>query len=296
MATVSITEIVKSIRDLPSLPAVVMELMSCIDQEDSGANLLGEKISRDQALAAKTLRLANSSFYGMQRKISTIPQAIAVLGLNSVRTLVAAVAVSNAFPGSSAGRFDFSMFWRHSIATALCAKALARHMRIDSDQAFIAGLLHDIGRLILVVRFPQEYDAVLDYSATNKCQLLQAERALLEVEHTQVGRALAEHWKFPMSIQDAIGLHHEPDLKKAGPLATAVQVANHVTYAMMRTDAEERVAPQLSQAELEGLGISEAVYRVVFEETMRQFDEVSRILVDQSEVEKPQNDLGGHRV
>lgn len=278
MAIVSINDIVKNVRDLPSLPAVVMQLLTCIDQEDAGSRLLGEKISHDQALAAKTLRLANSSFYGMQRKVSSIQQAIAILGFDSVRMLVAAVAVTGAFTGGSSGRFSFDTFWRHSVATAICAKLLSRHMRVDKDNAFIAGLLHDIGRLVLVVRYPEQYEAVLEYSEANNCRLLEAERRVLGIEHTQVGRALAEHWKFPATIQNAVSRHHDTDMKKAEPLVAAVQIANGITFGLAPAATDENMTPPLSAETLNEFGIGEAMHRELLDETARQFEEVSQML------------------
>lgn len=275
----SISDIVKRVRDLPSLPTVVMDLMTCIDQESAGARTLGERLARDQALAAKTLRLANSSFYGMQRKVSSISQAISILGFDSVRTIVAAVAVANAFPAVRAGRFDFEVFWRHSIASAICAKAMAKRMRIDSDQAFVAGLLHDIGRLVLVVHFPKEYEAVLDYRAANQCRLRQAELDVLEVDHAQIGRALAEHWKFPVPIQTAIACHHDCVLGPAGALTAAVQVANCITFDMARTEDDKNMSSTMTAQTLAALGISEAMVQEVLEEAKMQFEEICRALI-----------------
>lgn len=283
MAIGSLNEIVKRIRDLPSLPAVVMDLLTCIDQESAGAKMLGERISRDQSLAAKTLRLANSSFYGMQRKVASIPQAIAILGFDSVRTMVAAVAVADAFPSGRAGRFDLEVFWRHAIASAICARLLSKHMHIDSDQAFIAGLLHDIGRLILVVYYPGEYEEVLNYRTANRCRLQQAELAVLGIEHAQVGRALAEHWKFPVSIQNAIGSHHEPIPNNAGPLVETLQMANSITFDMARTVEDEGFSPAFSTQMLEERGISQALAQEVLDNTKLQLEEVCRVLMNTPE-------------
>ena len=144
MTALSTFDVVSTLRDLPALPAIVAELLGSLDRDDAGTKLLAEKLSHDQALTAKTLRLANSSFYGMQNKVTTIQQAIAILGFNSVRTLVVAASITGCFPMDGSGAFDFKAFWRHSVGTALCAKGLARHMSVNPDQAFMVGLLHDI--------------------------------------------------------------------------------------------------------------------------------------------------------
>ena len=147
----------RNLADLPSLPAVVMELLGSIDQEDVDISVLAKKVSHDQALTAKTLRLANSSAYGLQVKVTTIQQAITFLGFQTTRNLIIAAAVTGCFPEGQCAGFDDKAFWRHSIATAACAKVLARRMRFNQDYAFTAGLLHDIGRLVLVSSFPALY-------------------------------------------------------------------------------------------------------------------------------------------
>ena len=127
MNAITLEQAIGNIRDLPSLPLVVTELISSFDQADTSVGELAAKISKDQALTAKTLRLANSSFYGLQCKVRTIDQAVAVLGFDSVRALVTAAGIiGNAGSAADAAHFDFPSFWRHAIGTALCAKSLAR--------------------------------------------------------------------------------------------------------------------------------------------------------------------------
>ena len=147
----------RQLDDLPSLPAVVMELLTCIDQDDVDISVLAKKVSHDQALTAKTLRLANSSTYGLQVKVTTIQQAITFLGFQTTRNLITAAAVTGCFAQGLCKGFDDKAFWRHSIATAVCARVLARRMRFNQDYAFTAGLLHDIGRLVLVTMYPEQY-------------------------------------------------------------------------------------------------------------------------------------------
>ncbi len=279
MTTLSITDVIKTLRDLPALPVVVIELLSNLDQEDANTHVLAEKVSRDQALTAKTLRLANSSFYGMQSKVTTIQQAIAILGFNSVRTLVTAAAVIGNFSQSEHVAFDFKVFWRHSIATALCAKAMARHLRVNQDHAFIVGLLHDIGRLVLVTRSPAHYVEVLAHQAAQDCYMLEAERTVLGIDHAMVGRALAEHWKFPVLLQKAIDNHHTPDTSDAASLSSIVHVADGIFPALDLSGDEQDLVPPVSLAAWTALGLEQEVLMRVFRETDAQFEEACQILV-----------------
>jgi putative nucleotidyltransferase with HDIG domain len=279
MSPLTISDVVKNIRDLPSLPAVVVELLANLDQEDTGGKMLAEKISQDQALTAKTLRLANSSFYGMQRKVTTIQQAIAILGFNSVRTLVTAAGVIGNFSDDGSSGFDFKMFWRHSIGTALCAKSMGRVRQVNQDQAFMVGLLHDIGRLVLVTRSPHHYDAVVEYRMAKDCCLLEAERAVLDLDHTMVGRALAEHWKFPLMMQKAIEDHHVPGAQEPGSLVSIVHVADAIAHGLDLTGDEEDLVPPVVNAVWNSLDLDQEVLELVFREAEMQFEEACQILV-----------------
>jgi putative nucleotidyltransferase with HDIG domain len=279
MTTKTLMEIVKDVRDIPSLPTIVIDLLNCIDQDDAGAKTLAEKISLDQALTAKTLRIANSSFYGMPRKVATIQQAISILGFDSVRTLVASVAMLDSFSIKGGENLKMATFWQQSVCTAICAKLLAKHMHADSGQAFVAGLLHDIGRLILVLSDPDRYADTLKYQQENKCHIRMAERKVLGFDHAEVGRELAELWRLPQSIQTAIGAHHEANPKKDGQLATVVQAADKMTCSLVENDEELDIATQNTSDILKMCGINEKTFKEVFDDTKVQFDEIAGFLV-----------------
>jgi putative nucleotidyltransferase with HDIG domain len=265
--------------DLPSLPAVVMELLSCIDQDDVDVSVLARKVSYDQALTAKTLRLANSSLYRLQVKVTTIQQAITFLGFQATRNLITAVAVTGCFPPGLCPGFDDRAFWRHSIATAACARVLARRMRLNQDYAFTAGLLHDIGRLVLISQQPQRYQQVLAQRSTRDCHLLDAERAVLGVDHVAAGVALAQHWNFSDTMRQAIAHHHSPEAAGAGFLATIVHVANAIVHALDLARDEDELVPVVSSVAWTALGLNDESYLHTFRETELQFKEMASILM-----------------
>lgn len=277
--TITSEELVQGLDDLPSLPAVVMELLGSIDQEDIDISVLAKKVAADQALTAKTLRLANSSAFGLQVKATTIQQAMTYLGFQSTRNLILAAAMTGCFPSGRCPSFDDKAFWRLSIATAACARVLARHMRFNQDVAFTAGLLHGIGRLVLVTRYPEQYDAVLRERKRLDGNLQDTERAMLGVDHVLAGAALAEHWQFSGTMQQAIAFHHAPETPGAGFLATIVHVANAVAHALdLAGDADELV-PAVSSVAWTALGLTEEVWLHVFRETELQFEEMTAILM-----------------
>lgn len=280
MSDAILADIVKKIHDLPALPTVVAELLSSIDQEDIDIDAIAAKIARDQALTAKTLRLANSSFYGMQHKVTTIQEAIAILGFRSVRTLITTTAITGSFSSAKSRLFNFRAFWRHSIATAVCAKQLAQRVKVNQDYAFTAGLLHDIGRLVLVTRYPEQYDVVLERRIADDSTIVAAERIVLGSDHAVVGRSLTAHWKFPADMQTAIADHH--DLMHAGEnmLTVLVHVADAIVHALDLTGEEDDLVPVIAPAAWHKLELTEQSAAAVFKETEQQFEEICQILIN----------------
>jgi putative nucleotidyltransferase with HDIG domain len=279
MSAITLDDLVRNLEDLPSLPAVVMELLSSIDQEDVDISVLAKKVSHDAALTAKTLRLANSSLYGLQVKVTTIQQAITFLGFQTTRNLITAAAVTGCFAEGQCPGFDHKAFWRHSIAAAACCKVIARRLRFNQDYAFTAGLLHDIGRLVLVSTFPQQYAAAMAYRSAHDSYVLDAERAVLGVDHVQAGMALAEHWNFSETMKLALAHHHDPDAPGAGLLASIVHVANAIVHALDVAREEDELAPAVSSAAWTALGLNEEALLQVFRETELQFEEITLVLL-----------------
>jgi putative nucleotidyltransferase with HDIG domain len=277
--TLSYDDVVRTLDDLPSLPAVVMELLNSIDQDDVDISVLARKVSHDQALTAKTLRLANSSLYGLQVKVTTIQQAITYLGFQTTRNLITAAAVTGCFAEGHCPGFDHKAFWRHSIATAACAKVLARQMRFNQDYAFTAGLLHDVGRLVLVSCFPTQYAEAIVYRAEHDCYLLEAERAVLGVDHVDAGLALAEHWNFSDTMRLAIGGHHDPEAPGAGFLAAIIHVADAIVHALDLAQVPDDLVPPVSTVAWTALGLDEEIYLQLFRETELQYEEISMVLL-----------------
>jgi putative nucleotidyltransferase with HDIG domain len=277
MTAISLEQVVTNVRDLPTLPLIVTELVSTFGQADVSTGELAAKVSKDQALSAKTLRLANSSFYGLQCKVRTIEQAIAVLGFDSVRALVTSAGIIGNFPGG-AGGFDVAAFWRHAVGTALCAKSLAKIAKCNQEFAFVSGLLHDIGRLVLVTGFPDQYAEVAAHRSANDGDMIDSERAVLGLDHTVVGRALAQHWKFPELIQRAIANHHAPMAADLGDIPSLVHVADAIVHALdLAGDPEERV-PAIAQNAWDSLRIDSAGLRQVLVDTESEFENACQIL------------------
>lgn len=245
MNHLTMPEVLLTIHKIPSLPVVIAELLASLDQEDVNIEVLGAKISQDQGLTAKTLRLANSSFYGMTQQVTTPQQAIAILGFRTIRCLATTTGLMAAVPSGEGTAFNALDFWRHGIAAGVCARELAAKMGCDAEQAYTAALLHDIGRLVLATQFPTHFAAVLVYQCEHACLPLEAEQAVLGVDHAMVGHALTRHWNFPPKFQEAVAHHHTPRTAPEDALTTTVRAANLLAHGV--TDGQGNTA-QIAQA------------------------------------------------
>jgi len=258
------------VRTLPALPQAVIELRSALKREDVAVDELAATISHDQALTAKTLRLANSSFYGVAGRVSSIRGAINILGLRTVATVATTAVVISSFDRTACAGFDFDGFWRHALATAFCAQELAAVTHMDGEAAFSAGLLHDIGRLALATYFPLELGQTLAWAAEHDVHAIEAERLMLNTDHAAVGGLIAEHWNFAPAIAEAIRCHHELPAHTTATLADLAHVADNMTHALDLSGLDEDMVPPLSLAAWERLALSPQQVQRIFERTERQ--------------------------
>lgn len=275
MTTINIDQIIHEIKDLPTLPAVVMELLNNVDSEDIDINTIAQNVSHDLALTAKCLRYANSSYYSTMVKVGTISQAISVLGLSNFRQVVMSAALSGCFPENNCLGFSHKNFWQHANAVAIVAKILARRLNINQDLAFTAGLLHDIGVLVLVTCYATEYEAVIAYREEHQVSLIEAERHVLALDHSAVGKALAEQWQFPETMSKAIAGHHAPDKAGAGFLATIIHAADGIAHALGVTTFEVQHPPEVTALAWESLGLDEEVLAQVYEEARQKIEKLN---------------------
>ena len=196
-------------RQLPHIPKVVQELIETFRDENANADEISRKVSMDQALTAKVLRLANSAHYGLSRQVSSPQDAVVLLGLSTLRTMVLASGVTSAMKAPSG--FDQKAFWRDSFAVASLAKWLAKYLPDgDKETAFTCGMLHSIGYMLIHIVMPEQAAHIADSVRLGGKQH-SAESALLGFTSADVGAELAKRWKFPDEIQQAVADQDNPD-------------------------------------------------------------------------------------
>ncbi|GAB4056825.1 HDOD domain-containing protein [Uliginosibacterium sediminicola] len=214
---------------LPSIPGVVQSLICSLSDEDVELGVLIKQIARDPSLSARVLRLANSSHYGVSRKIGAIDDAVTLIGLNALRTLVIASGITAAFktvPG-----VDLDHFWRHATLSAQIARKLGRSMQCNAEFAYTAALMHRIGQLLISLAYPSTAREIAEENRDLSVNELAAiEREHLGFDHCELGAEMARRWQFPAVIHNAMRWYGRPLAAEACPYAGIVHLAAHIAF------------------------------------------------------------------
>ena len=226
MDRVHLKRVTEDMVALPTLPLVASRLLESIaDPEAATSEEIGALIALDPALTARTLKLANSDFYGFPRKVGTVDLAVVVLGHNTIRDLVLGAAV---FQTLDPTWQSLTGLWSHSLACGVAARALADRCRYRLEsEAFAAGMLHDLGKVVLRQTYPEAYDAAMALAREQGITMLEAECGILGSDHAEVGGWLAERWGLPGDLVEAIAFHHRPEEARLNPeLVSLVHIAD----------------------------------------------------------------------
>ena len=223
----------RAIRGLPTIPRVLLEVQELLLDGSSDSDVLAETLSQDQALTAKLLKLVNSAYYGFHRQITSVHQAIVLVGYEEVRGLACAFSVMDAWGPHGGKAFDRSAFWEHSLATARMTHALSReisHLPPESDP-FVGGLLHDIGKVVFDHAFPVEFDAAVTMARRDHIPLRDAEIRVFGAPHEAVGAWFLDSWNLPVDLIDGVRWHHDPRETSSSPVLPAlIHVSNVASH------------------------------------------------------------------
>ena len=213
MAVNNLKEKIQNVIHLPALPTIAMEIIGIIENPKTDVQTLSNLISKDQVLASKVLKIANSPFYGYSKTISTLDFAIVILGFDTLKDAVLSVALVSHLSKNTSKDFNVNSFWNHSIATSIIARELAKHFKLKTHaESFVAGLIHDLGILILNQYFKNEFEEVVNIVKFEDVPITVAEQKIFGVTHDEVGSWLAQKWNFPKILIEAMRFHHNPTL------------------------------------------------------------------------------------
>ena len=279
--TRKLDSLIQQIGSLPTLPSVIVQVNEKVNNPKTSALDLARTILEDQALTARLLRLVNSPFYGFPRRVATVTEAVTILGFHPVRNLLLTASVVDLLVSEEAPEFSPTALWEHSVGTAVAAGLLARYARHeDREEVFVAGLLHDVGKLVLFHFLTKEFIKVLEMARAEDIPIRAAEHRVLGFTHDQVGRVLAERWKLPVRLSEAIGCHHRPDLAQVGKREAAIiHAADILTRALGLGSGGDDAVPSIEPESWRRLALPSTVLESLMGELDEQYAEARAILL-----------------
>jgi len=219
------------IREIPTLPSIVLELNRLRQDPGRSGARISQTMEKDQATALKILKLVNSAFYGLQSKVGDLRSAVIMLGFNAVRNAIVSVSVIEAFASKTKlPGFDFTDFWKHSLAVAVTSKSIAYSTRLNSpDNCFVGGLLHDVGKVIMAQYFRDLFASVWTTSKQEDISFYAAEQKVIPTNHAVIGARLASRWQLPPGLIEAIRWHHDRQFEpQNAEVALIIHLANTI--------------------------------------------------------------------
>lgn len=266
-----ITELVQGVGDLVTLPDIFIRINQQVESSDSTTVDIAQAVSQDPAFTVRLLRVANSPYYGFSSTIDTVFKAVSIIGTSQIRNLALSTAIASSFSGLSNKLVSMDNFWRHSLYCGLAARKLAKLAgKCDAEAVFTAGLLHDIGELVIFNRMPDQAQEslLLVLDSADELALYRAEQQTMGFDHAQVGAELARQWQLPPMLEECIAFHHDIESAKRNPRETAlVHIANILAQmAEVQTLDTADVAPINPQAwKITGLSAPDIIEATVRE-------------------------------
>jgi HD-like signal output (HDOD) protein len=274
-----IRQSLESISTIPTLPVVIDKLTRLLQNPKTSAEEVGKAITTDQALASKVLKLVNSAFYGFPGRISTITHAIVILGFSTVKNVVLTASIFDAFrkQGTGIDGFDLEHFWLHSIACGAAAQSIAKITgNNQKEECFIAGLIHDIGKIILCQYLPDDFRDTYLYAKEHSVLFFESEQALFDVNHQEIGSFLAQRWNLPKDLQNAIKFHHDPSPTREHYTMTAiVHCADIFIRALDYGNGGDNKIPVMSEHVWKNLGMDTIPLSQLFEAINDEIEKAS---------------------
>ncbi len=274
-------DIVKGVSTLVSLPEVCVRVNEMAENPRYSAMDIGKVISQDPGLVARLLKIVNSAFYNNVSRIDTISRAITVIGVRDLRDLILATSAIRTFTNIPSTLMDMDSFWRHSIATASVAKILASHCQVlHVERLFVAGLLHDIGQLILCLKTSELMRVVLFRARDASLPTYRAEQEVFGFDHSKVGCELMRLWRLPESVQEISEFHHQPGNAQNFALETAiVHLAGIIANQVEPDGSRKKIFESFDPVAWEITGLTEEIIPEILPEARSKFVEAQLMLL-----------------
>ena len=258
---------------LPEIPSIVYELNDIIADPFASADDIALVVNKSPSLASLLLRIVNSAFYGFPGKIDRISRAVALIGSKEISSLALGISTMRLFNEIPKDIIDVRAFFKHSLACGILSRILAAHLNISqTEQLFVSGLLHDIGRVIALKYFPQEAAAMLAGARSSGKRLYDIEFETLRCRHTHLGRDLLRKWKLPFSLENGVYAHHTPSKAHEVGRAAVVHLADICVHAMGLGASGEQAVPPLDETAVQTLRLGPGSLKAVLTQTLHQLE------------------------
>ncbi len=279
-ASMNMTQLLKGDVDIVSLPMVYSHIVELINQPNTSAHQLGRVISKDASLTVRLLRLVNSPFYGFSGKIDSVSRAVSLLGFNELTTLALGITVVQKFQAIPSEQLDMESFWCHSIRCGLFARTIADYIgEKNSERYFTGGLLHDIGRLVMLDRAPAQYRDAMSCARCKKLPMYRAELNSLKTDHSIIGKMLADKWRLSPSLARMIGNHHSPRMAHYPIEACIIHVADIFAHVCSDEILLVNEIPELQLPAWEKIGLSTDYIATAIKQVDIDFKEIVNVFL-----------------
>ena len=264
---------------LSTLPEIFNQFIEAIAKPNSSTHDIEKVISKDTSLSAQLLKIANSAFYGYSSKIDTISRAVNIIGTRQLSTLAMGVIVIATFNKIPSRIINMEMFWKHSVLCGICARILAGYKNIkNTERLFTAGLLHDIGRLICYNYLPKESLRAAMEATNSRRLLFLTERDVFDLDHSMIGSSLLNKWQMPLSLEDMVCYHHEPQKSKSQIESSILHLADIIANAMGIGTSGERLIPPLHPEAWIRLGMTPNILSLTIEQADAQLEDIFKVI------------------
>jgi HD-like signal output (HDOD) protein len=275
----NIKDTIQNISNLPSHPIVIERITKLLANPRTSAEEIGKAITADQALAAKVLKLVNSAFYGFPGRISTLSHAIVILGFSTIKNIVLTASFFDSFRGKGKATegFNLEQFWFHSIACGVASQSIARAVgSSEKEECFIAGLIHDIGKIILCHYLPDDFENLMAHTMQKDILFYESEKELFDICHDEIGGYLAKRWNLPTTLQNAVRYHHQPmPTHEHYMVSVIVHTADIFIRALDYGNGGDNKIPIISENAWKSLDLENASLTALFDGIKEEIDKAS---------------------
>lgn len=277
--------ILEKLSDIPTLPVVATRVTELINDPNSSSGDIADVLKKDQVLTAKVLKLINSPYYGIPGEVTDVKRALAYLGFNTLAQLVLSISVIGAFAENNPTRFSMQEFWKHALGTAVASEIIAKKTGYPKpEECFTCGLLHDIGKIVLLKIAPEEFLRVVQLAEQEKLSFYEAERRLEVPNHGYLGEYIANQWRLPMVIRMSIRYHHN-DVRKMDTILDSVKPAVQIVALANEIVVKEAIGysgnasgGNINPDLLSPLGLTESDIKAIAEKVRENFDNATSFL------------------